>query len=345
VTELEELLAREIEAGSFPGGVVLVGTADAVLEVAAAGHSVVDPEEIPTSSETVYDLASLTKPLACGAVAAASLAELDLASPPGRYLPEWKATRYDGITLESLLVHTSGLPAWYPVYSRGEGAAAYRRTLASIDPEARPGERVIYSDLNFLVFGEVLEVHFSAPLDETFAALVAAPAASAARFLPGRSQSVAATEKGDATERRMAADMGISYPRFREGVVWGDVHDGNAYRRGGVAGNAGLFGAAADVWTLARPWLDPVRRELTRDRTPGLAEARGLAWQGRRGAGSSVSGMSGSAFGHTGFTGTSLWIDPEGDRIAILLTNRVHPEVKSIDFNAVRKRFHEAVWR
>jgi CubicO group peptidase (beta-lactamase class C family) len=345
VTELEEVLARELDAGSFPGAVALVGTADAVLEVAAAGRSVVDPEEIPTSPETIYDLASLTKPLVCGAVAAVSVTNLDLSSPPGRYLSEWKATRYDGITLESLLVHTSGLPAWYPVYSGGEGAAAYRRTLASIEGEARPGERVIYSDLNFLVFGEVLEVHFSAPLDETFADLVAAPAISAARFLPGRSKSVAAAEKGDATERRMAAEMGISYPRFREGVVWGDVHDGNAYRRGGVAGNAGLFGTAADVWALARTWLDPARRELTRDRTPEKSEARGLAWQGRRGAGSAVAGMSESAFGHTGFTGTSLWIDPDADRIAILLTNRIHPEVRAIDFNAVRKRFHDAVWR
>jgi CubicO group peptidase (beta-lactamase class C family) len=344
VTELEEVLARELDAGSFPGAVALVGTADEVLEVAAAGRSVVDPEDIAASPGTVYDLASLTKPLVCGAIAAASLADLDLASPPGRYLPEWKATRYDGITLESLLLHMSGLPAWYPVYARGEGAVAYRRTLASIDPEARPCARVIYSDLNFLVLGEVLEVHFSAPLDETFAAMVAKPAGSAARFLPGRSSSVAAAERGDATERRMAAEMGISYPRFRDGIVWGDVHDGNAYRRGGVAGNAGLFGAAADVWALARTWLDPGRRELTADRTPELPEARGLAWQGTRGAGSAVAAMSASAFGHTGFTGTSLWIDPEADRIAILLTNRVHPEVRPIDFNAVRRRFHEAVW-
>jgi CubicO group peptidase (beta-lactamase class C family) len=112
-----------------------------------------------------------------------------------------------------------------------------------------------------------------------------------------------------------------------------------------VAGNAGLFGAAADVWELARPWLDPARREWTRDRTPDLSEARGLAWQGRRGAGSAVPAMSDRAFGHTGFTGTSVWIDPEADRIAVLLTNRVHPEVRPIDFNSVRRRFHEAVWR
>ncbi len=345
MTDVEEFLERELDAGSFPGAVALVGTADSVIQVAAVGRAVVDPESLPATPATVYDLASLTKPLVCGAVAAGSFPDLDLSSPPGRYLPEWKATRYDGITLESFLVHTSGLPAWYPVYSGGEGAPAYRRTLASIEAEARPGERVIYSDLNFLLLGEVLEVHYSAPLDETFAALVAAPAASAARFLPGLSESVAATEGGDVTERRMAADLGIAYPRFRDGIVWGDVHDGNAYRRGGVAGNAGLFGSAADVWALARPWLDPGRRELTRDRTSSLAEARGLAWQGRRGAGSAVEAMSAQAFGHTGFTGTSLWIDPEADRIAILLTNRVHPEVRPIDFNAVRRRFHEVVWR
>jgi serine-type D-Ala-D-Ala carboxypeptidase len=344
VSELAEFLESEIEQGSFPGAVALVGDADAISSVAAAGHAVVEPERLPASADTVYDLASLTKPLVCGALVAGALPPLDLNSSPGRYLPEWKATRYDGITLESLLTHTSGLPAWFPVYARGEGAAAYRRTLASIEPESRPGERVLYSDLNFLLLGDLLEIHFAAPLDAAFAALVAGPAGAGARFSPGRSPSVAATEKGDVTERRMAAEMGISYPHFRGGVVWGDVHDGNAFRRGGVAGNAGLFATARDVWLLARPWLDSTRRETTRDRTPGLAEARGLAWQGRRGAGSAVDSMPDSAFGHTGFTGTSLWIDPDRGRIAVLLTNRVHPEARPVDFNAVRRRFHERVW-
>jgi CubicO group peptidase (beta-lactamase class C family) len=344
VTALEELLSDEIENGSFPGAVALVGNAEEVTEVAALGHAVREPEEIAVSADTLFDLASLTKPLVCGALVAAALPGLDLRCPPGRYLPEWKATRYEGITLESLLTHTSGLPAWYPLYARGEGAAAYRRTLASIEPEAKPGERVIYSDLNFLLFGDLLELHFSAPLDATFANLVARPARSAAKFLPGREPSVAATEKGDVTERRMTAEIGLSYPRFRDGVVWGEVHDGNAYRRGGVAGSAGLFGSARDVWSLARRWLDPSRAELTRDRTPRLSEARGLAWQGSRGAGSSVPAMPASAFGHTGFTGTSVWLDPGAGRVAVLLTNRIHPQVRPIDFNAVRRRFHEAVW-
>src|SRR5205807_1612867 len=104
-------------------------------------------------------------------------------------------------------------------------------TLGSIEPEAKPGERVIYSDLNFLLFGDLLELHFSAPLDTAFAKLVGQPAGSVAAFLPGRSARVAATEKGDVTERRMTAEMGLSYPRFRDGVVWGEVHDGNGHRR------------------------------------------------------------------------------------------------------------------
>jgi CubicO group peptidase (beta-lactamase class C family) len=345
VTELEEFLAAEIEQGSFPGAVVLLRDADSATETAFAGHAVVDPEPVPAAADTLFDLASLTKPLVCGALVAAALPTLDLTAPPGRYLPEWKASRYDGITLESLLTHTSGLPAWYPVYARGEGAAAYRRTLAAIEPEATPGGRVIYSDLNFLVLGDVLETHFSAPLDAAFASLVAQPAGSGARFLPEATASAAATERGDATERRMAAALGISYPRFRTGVVRGEVHDGNAYRRGGVAGNAGLFGTAEDVWRLARGWLDSPRSDLIRDRTPDLTEARGLAWQGRRGAGSAVDAMPDRAFGHTGFTGTSVWIDPDAGRIAVLLTNRIHPEARDVDFNAVRRRFHERVWR
>jgi CubicO group peptidase (beta-lactamase class C family) len=158
---------------------------------------------------------------------------------------------------------------------------------------------------------------------------------------------VAATERDDRFERAMTEARGLSYPHFRKGVVWGEVHDGNAFRRGGVSAHAGLFGTARDAWALARAWLEPSRTSLASDRTPGLAEARGIAWQGKRGAGSAVPAMSERAFGHTGFTGTSIWVDPrEGaERIAVLLTNRIHPEVRELPFNDVRQRFHEVVYR
>jgi CubicO group peptidase (beta-lactamase class C family) len=339
---LAAFLRSEIEAGQFPGGAALVGTADRVLESAAAGHAALLPAEAPLKQETLFDLASLTKPLATGALFA--LSGLDPEDVPGRFFPAWKATRYAGVTLGSLLTHTSGLPAWYPLYARGEGAAAYRRTLASIELEAPAASAVIYSDLNFVLLGDILELHFASPLDRAFADLVAKPAESGVRYLPPDPDGTAATEKGDATERKMTADLGLDYPHFRVGIVRGEVHDGNAFRRGGVSGHAGLFGTASDVWMLARTWLDTPRAALAADLTPDLPEARGLAWQGRRGAGSASEGMSDRAFGHTGFTGTSVWVEPERGRIAVLLTNRVHPEVKPGNFHEVRRRFHALVF-
>ncbi len=346
MTDAAGFLDSEIERESFPGAAALVASPQSVLETAHAGNAVLEPETLPVSPETLWDLASLTKPLCCGALARIAAGEglsLDLA--PAFFFPAWKKTRYDGITLRTLLTHTSGLAAWYPLYARGEGADAYRKTLAEMEPQAAPGSAVIYSDLNFLLLGDILEAHFSSPLDRAFAELVAGPAGSGARFLPQGRQATAATEKGDATERGMTAALGLSYDRFRTEVVWGEVHDGNSLRRGGVAGNAGLFGSARDVWALARVWLENFAEEFCSDATPLLAEARGLSWQGMRGAGSSIPAMSPRSFGHTGFTGTSLWMDPDSGRIAILLTNRVHPTVKEVDFNEVRRRFHRTVWR
>ena len=158
MTPLERFLQEEIAAGSFPGGSALVASGDQVFAEAAAGDACVEPGREPATLETAYDLASLTKPLCTGALAACAGETLPLESAPGRYLPEWKRTRFEGITLEHLLTHTSGLAAWFPLYVRGEGAAAYRRTLGELEPEARPGERVTYSDLNFLVLGDILEV-------------------------------------------------------------------------------------------------------------------------------------------------------------------------------------------
>ncbi len=341
MSRLRNWLEEEIASGSFPGGAALVGSADAVLASAWAGHAAVEPERAPLTETTVFDLASLTKPLATGALVRRTLGRgLELADAPGRYVPEWKRTRYDGITVENLLTHTSGLPAWFPMYARGEGKAAYRRTLGNLEPEGAPGSAVVYSDVGILVLGEVLEEIHGAPIDRCYEDLVARPAGSAARFLPGPEVSCAATERGDRYERAMTERLGLAYAGFRNGVVRGEVHDGNAFRRGGVAPHAGLFGTAEDVWRLARPWLDRAASDFTRDHTPDLPEARGLAWQGSRGAGSAAPEFSADAFGHTGFTGTSIWIDPTRDRIFILLTNRIHPEVRDVNFHEVRRRFH-----
>ncbi len=345
MSALREFLGAEIEAGSFPGGAALVGSGSEVLEEAVAGRAALEPASADATAETLWDFASLTKPLCTGALVREAGRALPLEASPGRFLPEWKKTRFEGITLERLLTHTSGLAAWYPLYARGEGAPAYRRTLAEMEPEAAPGARVIYSDLNFLLLGEILEQTLGAPIEAAFRDLVAAPAVSGARFRPADPGACAATERDDRFERAMTEARGLAYAGFRRGVVRGEVHDGNAFRRGGAAGHAGIFGTARDAWALARTWLEPGRAGFWSDRTPDLPEARGLAWQGKRGAGSAIDRMSPRAFGHTGFTGTSVWVDPEADRVVVLLTNRIHPEVREIPFNEVRRRFHEAAYR
>ena len=344
MNRLEEFLHREIDAGSFPGGSALVGSADAMLEEAVAGAACVEPETDPVTASTLFDLASLTKPLAAAALVWSAGPALPLDAAPGKFLAEWKKTRFDGITVETLLTHTSGLPSWRPLYARGEGAAAYRRTLSELEPERAPGSEVVYGDVNFLLLAHILETVLAMSIDRAFDTLVAVPAGSAARFLPPEPKGTAATERGDEVERGMTERLGVSYAGFRKYVIRGEVHDGHAFRRGGVSANAGLFGTARDVWSLARTWLDGARSAFVADRTPQHAESRGLGWQRARGSLAAVPEMSPDSFGHNGFTGTSVWVEPRRERIAVLLTNRIHPTAPEANFQEVRKRFHELVW-
>jgi CubicO group peptidase (beta-lactamase class C family) len=132
VTALSAWLEEEIASGSFPGASALLAGVDGIEQVATAGNAAVEPAVVAVSDDTLWDLASLTKPLCCGALArVATDGGLDLDRPPGAFFPAWKKTRYDGITLRTLLTHTSGLPAWYPLYARGEGARQYAKTPAT----------------------------------------------------------------------------------------------------------------------------------------------------------------------------------------------------------------------
>ena len=329
---LGDFLDREIGEGSFPAGAALVGTAERIALAAVRN----------ADAASLWDLASLTKVLATAPLARlAAGSGLAWDRRVGDYLPDFKRTRFEEIRVRHLATHVSGLPAWRPLYASGFGAEAYRRALAALEPESRPGAAVLYSDLGTLVFGEILESVLSEPLDRAFAREVAGPAGSGAAFGPVADLSRAVpTERGNRFEASLCERLGIRFGGFRAGVIRGEVHDGNAWGRGGVAAHAGLFGTVDDVWRLARSWLSSAG-ELGDDWTPDLPESRGLFWQRKRGAASAIDAFPDSSIGHTGFTGTSVWLDREAGRIYVLLTNRVHPDVKPIDFNAVRRRFHE----
>jgi serine-type D-Ala-D-Ala carboxypeptidase len=351
VSSLEDFLADEIHAGSFPGGVAVRAEGDHRFEVAVAGDRVTDPVHEAVDTETLYDLASLTKVLVTTPLLLLAMTEhLAPETPVGKILPEFGRTQFCGVTVAHLLTHTSGLPAWRPLFGVARGAREYRRRLAELEPVESPGRKVIYSDLGFLILGDVVETVLGGTLDRLFAEAIGRPLGLSCGFGPIRDPSAAAaTERGNAYERRLSESLGYPGAPVRSGVTRGQVHDSNAYFRGGVAGHAGLFANAADVFALARMWTRPDTGPLDsglvarafEDHTPDAAEARGWGWQGRRGAASAGELMASGAFGHTGFTGTSLWIEPRSDRVCALLTNRIHPTVEDVDFNAVRRRFHD----
>lgn len=355
--QLDRFLESEIEVGSFPGVSYVVGNSEGIVAENALGHAVVKPARLRATVDTIWDLASLTKPLITGtlalqAVAAGSISLLERVST---YLPELGETEKRNMTVLDLLTHRGGFQAWYPLYTQGLGDAAYLEEIRHRPLRYLPGTRVIYSCLGFILLHQIIERVAGRPVEEIAAAEIFEPLGitSAGFNLPDRLKTrIAATEWGNANERQMVYRRGLEFDRFRDYLIWGEVNDGNAYYMGGVAGNAGLFGTARDVFAIAKTYLDgretllpeEIVAQSRRNYTMGLEENRGLAWQLQTPRGDHPTSMlSEGTFGHTGFTGTSVYVDPERDLIMVILTNRLHPTCKPLNTQYIRRMFHQIV--
>lgn len=356
---LGALLDEGVERGIFAGASALVAGPEGTHVEAHRGFARVEPESAREKAApgTLWDLASLTKPIA-GTALVLALAEAKLLAPDdgvSRFEDRWKKTAFEGVTLRRLLTHSAGLVDWFPVYIRGEGRPAYRKTLGELGLAAKPGTKVTYSCPGFLMLSEVVERSAGKPLDSFFEERVSRPLGLSRDLLFSAEGDdavrCAGGERDDATERKRVADLGLSYGGFRSGVVNGEVNDGNAYRRaGGVALNAGLFGTARAVAEVGLAWLrrDPkLLKEASiesavENGTPGLGEARGLGWALARSVRSAGDLIARESFGHTGFTGSSLFVDPVARRAYVLLANRLHPDARSAEnMIAFRRRFHD----
>ena len=354
-SSVREFLQEQRRLGVFPGARYRIARGREVLEEGWLGNSVVSPVVLETQADTLYDVASLTKPLVTGALCAlfASRGTLRLESSLEEHLPETSGRWIGKASLLDLLAHRSGLTAWLPLYLEASDRAGYLRLIASLAPEYRPASRVTYSCLGYLLLTLVLEREAGLGLDELASRELFKPLGlEDTLFRPPavlRSR-IAATETGNQRERDMAGESAASFAGWRREVIWGECHDLNAYTWGGVSGNAGLFSTAADLHRLALEFLGAgeglfdarCHDAFRRDVTPTLNEDRSVGWQ--LGATPDCSAgplLSGGAMGHTGFTGTSLWIDPSQGWILLLLTNRVHPRYRPDDMNAVRRQFHK----
>ena len=360
--EISQFLQERIDANDFPSAVYLVAEKGEIIFQDALGYAVVEPERIEARLDTIYDLASLTKVLVTGLLVTMYIerGELDPNERIGNLLSEFYTSGNAEVTVNQLLMHTSGFPAWRPFYllvdDPEQVAEEIARTLQNDEQEP-----VTYSDLNFLTLAGILE-HLAATDLETIATheIISKLGLRSTAFNPSKhfaKDRIAASEKGNEYEKQTSVELGYLQAEgpnqnfYRNYQIWGEVHDGNAWFMGGVAGHAGLFSTAEEVFKIALQFLPnyttllrPETCELFRTNfTKGMNEDRSLAFQLASTEGSTAGSlMSRESFGHNGFTGTSLWVDPVKERIFVLLTNRTHAHpLPFVNINSTRRRFND----
>ncbi|MCS5637846.1 MAG: beta-lactamase family protein [Myxococcota bacterium] len=370
--KVERALDKAIEGAEMPGAVVLarMPREGEVLEFAwAQGLSVVRPERLPMTRETVFDLASLTKNIATTTaimwLVDDGLVALD--DPVAKFLPAFAEREKEGVTLRHLLTHSAGLKPWRGYHEpmlekeRKTGqrmlctAEGREWILDRVLRSARvhePGEAAVYGDLDFIVLGALVEKVSGLPLERFCTERVFEPLGmKETRFLPLGAEWDEGPGMPDPQRRRIAATENCPW---RKRILWGEVHDPNAFAMGGVAGHAGLFAPADDVMRFAQAFLDAwhgrsdalpphlVKRFAQRQRMPENSDWA-LGWDTPTpGQSSSGQYFSEDSVGHLGFTGTSLWIDLQSEAIVVMLTNRAHLIAKRSQFT-LRPKIHDLI--
>jgi len=347
LSRIDEAVANVVGPGKLAGAVVLVGSDKGVAYARAFGQRAVEPSAEPMTRDTIFDMASLTKPIAT-ATSMMVLIEEGKIRPSDRiveYFPEMDNHGKGRITVEQLLRHRSGFIPDNALGDYKNGPEEAWKKICDLDLISKPGEKFAYSDVNFIVLGKLVEKVSGQTLDEFALERVFQPAGMTdAHFRPTGGES-ASWPKADRIAPTEPAEAG--QPPLR-----GEVHDPRSRALGGVAGHAGLFATADDLAAYARTFLNgglspsgkrvlsPLTIRLMTD--PGdtpAGQRRGLGWDVQTGYSSPRGELFGPlSYGHTGFTGTSIWIDPETRSYVVILTSRLHPKEGSVSTNAVRRR-------
>ena len=354
LTAARSILKTAVANRAFPGAVLTVGYQGETTMV-STGSLTYDEDSAAVAADTIYDLASLTKVVSTttAAMILHGRGALELDRPVEFYLADFKepggttpdplrAARAD-VTVQDLLAHTSGLPAYERFFLRARRKSHVLSEALVLPLETSPGERTLYSDVGFILLGAIIEQVSGKSLDAFYESGIRAPLEMQDTLFnpsPALWGRIAPTEE----------DL-----EFRRRLIRGEVHDENAWVMGGVAGHAGLFGAAADLARFCSMMLAGGKaggkqilkpetiREFTRPYPATEGAARGLGWDKPTQPASCGRYFSASSYGHLGFTGTSIWIDPEEELFVVLLTNRVHPSRANDAIRSIRPALHNAV--
>jgi CubicO group peptidase (beta-lactamase class C family) len=344
-----DVIENAIEAGAFPGACWAFGTSES-MEIGYSGQLTYEPSSELVSPGTIYDLASLTKVIATTSVAMllSTMEEIDIETPIKDVLPEFNGGEKDQVTWLNLLLHNAGLPPHLELWKLFDSPEKAWEGLPETKLIYSPGTETQYSCIGFLILSMALEKVLNGGQKvkslrefEIFAEL----------SILCRLQMGHTTFRPGPFTRRSCAPTEIVSDGLRNGVLVGEVHDENAWFLGGVGGNSGLFSTAGDIGRFAQCYLrggEGIFREdfiRTWTRRESADSTRALGWDTKNDFGSSAGDMFGEhSFGHLGFTGTSLWIDPVNDIFGVLLTNRVHPTRENALITEIRPEFYDAVY-
>jgi beta-N-acetylhexosaminidase len=363
LARVDSIILWHIERGAAPGAAVAIGRHGHLVRL--RGYGTLDRRRgfaLATDS-SIYDLASLTKVVATTSALMLLVDEgvLRLEDPVTKHLPEWRGSAArESVTILNLLLHNAGLPAYAPLWRELRGREQYRRRITAMSLEYEPGSRTVYSDLGIILLALIIEQVSGQPLDVFLRDRLFEPLGMRETgFHPLQWPQGTVFLETDQEHARgpVPLIMRIAPTEIdtvlRRTHIRGQVHDENAFAIGGVAGHAGLFSSARDMAIFAQLMLnrgyyageryfDPATVDLfTRRWEPG--SSRALGWDTADGASFAGSVTSAAAYGHTGFTGTSIWIDPERDLFVVLLTNRVNPTRDNQRHIALRREVSDAV--
>jgi len=341
LARIDDAVMASIRAHETPGAVVMVARHGQIGYWKAFGNRALQPQAEPMTTDTLFDLASLTKVLATtpSVMLLVQNGQLRLGDRVKRYLPLFTAGGKDAITVRQLLTHCSGLPADFDLSQPWRGREAALEQLWKIPTQSPPGKVFLYSDLNFITLGEIVRAISGRSLDVFAKQEISAPLGMADTTFnppPAWRPRIAPTESRNRSEQYLKGSAPSAPPQ----ILRGEVHDPTAARMGGVAGHAGLFSSAHDMAVFAQMLLDHGRfrsqallapltvQAMTSPQSPPGLPVRGFGWDIDTSYSAPRGDLFQGGYGHTGFTGTSIWIHPPTDSFVIILSNRVHPDGK-----------------
>ncbi len=343
-SEVENIINDAISDHAFPGAVVIVGKDGDIIFEKSFGHLTYEPNSPKVELSTMYDLASLTKVIATTTAAMLcidkSLFSLD--DPVSEFIPEFVSNGKEKVTIKNLLLHNSGLPAWKKYYNKNLSPSGILKDIYECKLQFVPGAKTLYSDLGMIVLGKVIEKATDKNLDEFCKEEIFNPLEMNNTFF----------NPPDSVKDNIAPTELDNYWRMR--LIKGEVHDETSSLLGGVAGHAGLFSTANDIGKFLEMIMSEGRfreKQIISKETANLftskisaKDERLLGWDLKSESGSSAGEkFSKNSFGHTGFTGTSIWIDPVRNLFVVFLTNRVYPSRENKKIYKVRPLLHDAI--